>query len=986
MIRHHALASIGTFLSIIGISLSSAAVTIAPPPTVFVVTNTSDYGASDPPINGSLRWAMTQANTDGTPSRITFDIGTASDPGCALGGPCTIQPVRALPLLSAGNTEIDGYTQTGATEAVGGGFANLKIEVDGTNVAGANGFSITSAGNVIRGLVINRFGYWGIAIFNPAADANTIAGNYIGTDTTGLVCAGMGNGNSGVGIENGAGNNIIGGFTAADRNIISCNHLNGVDISDLSNSGSTSGNQVIGNWIGDPGLGPPDQGNTGAGVFIGHGAFDNSVGGASAGAGNAINHNGGDGVQVYGPETTGNIIAGNAIGVNPNGSTELPNNNAGVNLIGGTHGNTVGGPTEAEYNTISNNGNSGVRIAGPATRLNAVYGNYIGTNSDGTFALGNLVAGVLLEDEAWGNQIGPVNLISGNNGPGVMIREGSHDNVVQTNFIGTNGAGTSAIPNTIGVLIEGAATDNTIGGPSVANSNLISGNSSDGIRISGDGTDGNEIFSNAIGTNYGATTALANSTGVIIMNGAQFNVVGGPTSGNLISGNTASGVGISGSGSNENTVAGNVIGLNGAGTLALPNSLSGVHLNNGAQGNLIGGSEISAGNVISGNGQDGINVADASTTDNVIAGNFIGIDPSGTSAIANGVNGIILTDGTNGNIVGGGLALERNVISGNGGYGVLLDDEGTDGNQIAGNYIGTDATGASALGNAQSGVSIQGGSASNMVGGTSPGEGNVISGNSSQGVYLVNAGTSNNTVAGNIIGLNPAGSAAIPNSGSGVFVQLNANANTIGGSTEGARNVISGNLDRGIVLSTCNDTVVEGNYIGTDRTGTLPLGNGYDGIQIRSGSLNNVIGPNNRIANNGYFGVGISDLATTGNIVTASQIYDNGLAGIRLLNGANGGMMPAYIGTITLNPITISGTACAGCMVEVFANPEDVWEGRIYLASTSADGSGDWSLVVGSIPAPYLTATATDATNGSSEFAYNVVSSISSVYLPLITR
>ncbi len=380
-----------TLLVLISLILVPFTANAAPPPTEWEVTNTFDYGSSDPAVSGSLRWAMLQANGDGGESRILFDINTTTDPGCTPGPQCIIQPERPLPFLNDGGTEINGYSQPGALQAVGSGTALIKIEIDGSTVTGNNGFNVTSADNVIKGLAIHSFGYYGIAILNPVSDNNIIEGNYIGTNATGLICHGNGGKElvpgvpigGGIGIENGAGNNIVGGTTPAERNIIACNEINGVDISDLGNSGSTTGNQVLGNYIGDWSLGAPDQGNDDTGVFIGHGAFDNTVGGSTAGARNVINGNGGDGIQMYGPNTTGNVIAGNYIGVNGDATEDVGNTNAGVNIIGGAHGNTVGGVTVNERNVISGNSNSGVRLAGPATHDNDIGGNYIGTRATG---------------------------------------------------------------------------------------------------------------------------------------------------------------------------------------------------------------------------------------------------------------------------------------------------------------------------------------------------------------------------------------------------------------------------------------------------------------------------------------------------------------------------------------------------------------------------------------------------------------------------
>jgi titin len=972
MKHSHRLSTLFTVFLLFAMTFMALPGQAAPPPNNYTVTNTSDYGSSDPVITGSLRWAMALANSDSGASRIIFDIDTTTDAGCSLGGPCTIQPVRALPFLNAGDTEIDGYTQTGASEAVGSGFAVIKIEIDGTNVTGHNGFNITSANNEIRGLVINRFGLWGIVIMNPVADNNVIAGNYIGTDTTGLVCPTMGNGESGVGIENGAGNNTIGGTTSADRNIISCNHLNGVDISDLLfSSGSTSGNQVIGNYIGDPNLGPPDQGNSGAGVFIGHGAFNNTVGGSAAGTKNIINGNGGDGIQLFGPNTTGNVIAGNYIGVNGNATVEVPNDNAGVNIIGGAHGNTVGGSTVDERNVISGNLNSGVRLAGPATHENVITGNYIGTDATGGFAIANAVAGVLIEDQAWGNTIGPVNLISGNYGPGILLKGSATLNIAKTNFIGTNAAGDSPLQNYYGVQIEGGASNNLIGGISLADANLISGNQYDGVEITGTGTDSNVILSNTIGANLSA----------------QDNHVGQPASGNIISGNSYSGVWISGTGTSGNVVSANAIGIDGSGLLALPNDV-GVSIGLGALNNTIGGNVTGSGNVISGNTQDGVRLWDADTTGNTISGNHIGVGGAGILAIPNLSNGVDISAGAHHNIIGGEEILERNVISGNSEYGVYLEDSSTDYNQVLGNFIGTDSTGTSAVANGYSGVSLQNGPQFNVIGGAVAGEGNVISGNSNNGVYIVNSGTDNNTISGNFIGLDATGTMDLGNNRDGILIQIGPQGNVIGGSSTAERNVISGNDDDGIYISDASSNVVEGNYIGTDAQGVSGIGNGYRGVRIWNGASDNTIGPNNRIAYNTFSGVGVETATTVGNVITQNSIHSNLMGGIGLFDGAHNGINAPIITSTTMSSVTIEGSvaSCFFCTVEVFSNPIDEQQGRTYLGSVVTEADGSWSLTVPCISGDYLTATATDATDGTSEFSNVFTSTVRCLFLPLIMR
>src|SRR5262249_8945976 len=147
-------------------------------------------------------------------------------------------------------------------------------------------------------------------------------------------------------------------------------------------------------------------------------------------------------------------------------------------------------------------------------------------------------------------------------------------------------------------------------------------------------------------------------------------------------------------------------------------------------------------------------------------------------------------------------------------YGVFIVGAGTSGNLVAGNEIGTDATGSVALAN-QYGVRIDSSAADNTVGGTVAGAGNVISGNTGDGVEITGTGTTGNLVAANPIAPNAAGSAAIANGTDGVEIDTGASGNTIGGTSAGARNVISGNAYAGVEINAADDNLVEGDFIGT---------------------------------------------------------------------------------------------------------------------------------------------------------------------------
>jgi hypothetical protein len=370
----------------------------------YVVTNTNDSGA------GSLRQAILDANASAGSDTITFNI-----PGA---GVHTITPLAALPTLTDSGTTIDGYTQSGADEATASATATILIEIDGTNVTGNNGLNISSSGNVICGLAINRFGGNGIAIGGSTATGNLITGNYIGTDTSGT--ADLGNALDGVCIRGGARNNTVGGDAAGERNVISGNDWEGVRI-----AGSGMSNTVSGNYIGTDANGSADLGNGESGIYL-EDAVNNTIGGATAGERNVISGNG-TGVIIEGVDTTNNTIAGSFIGTDATGTAALGNTAHGIVIRSGAHGNTVGGDTLSERNVISGNGNYGVGIWDDGTDNNFLLGNYIGADASGTADLGNSLDGVRIYGSAKNNIVGgdaagERNIISGNDGSGVYIQ------------------------------------------------------------------------------------------------------------------------------------------------------------------------------------------------------------------------------------------------------------------------------------------------------------------------------------------------------------------------------------------------------------------------------------------------------------------------------------------------------------------------------------------------------------------------------------
>ena len=374
-------------------------------------------------------------------------------------------------------------------------------------------------------------------------------------------------------------------------------------------------------------------------------------------------------------------------------------------------------------------------------------GNYIGTDATGASAAPNGAGGI--KSNVSGAIIGagasPKNVISGNNGSGVDILIGAPS--IQNNFIGTNAAGTGALPNT-GPGINITQGQAAIGGSSAAVRNIISGNGAEGILINQSPLI--TVFQgNYIGTDVTGSVRIGNGAkgGVHIIN-SNGHTIGGanPGEGNVLSGNIGgSGFGIEEDNSNNLTIQGNIIGLNAAGTAKIQNDPGGIILFGGS-GHTIGGTTAGARNVISGNGGAGILILAVQTQ---VQGNYFGTNAAGTAALGNGASGILINGGDN-NTIGGTTAAARNVISGNGNGGVRIVFS-ADNNVVQGNFIGTDVNGTNGLGNGVNfaGVLIQGNCVNDTIGGVAAGAGNLIAFNQGPGVWVPDS--TNSPILGNSI-------------------------------------------------------------------------------------------------------------------------------------------------------------------------------------------------------------------------------------------
>jgi len=515
---------------------------------------------------------------------------------------------------------------------------------------------------------------------------------------------------------------------------------------------------------------------------------------------------------------------------------------------------------------------------------------YLGTNYDGTAAAPNQY-GVGFANGATGNNV--LNcLISGNTMGGVGIT-GSTNNNFKGNKIGTDRSGTQKLPNNYGIAIDNAS-GNIIGGTLAQDLNLISGNLTSGIVINGTSSSNTQIKGNYIGTDISGNDSLPNGCGIILA-GARNTIIGGNTAGsaNIISGNYQAGIVMNGSGTNFNSVTGNLIGTNKDGNNFVSNH-TGVMLKSNSNQNIIGGATAADRNIISGNLEIGVYIE--ASDSNVVKGNFLGPDISGNNTFMLGDsaiqgNGIELNTVSKYNIVGG-TGDERNIISGNRVYGLVYYGNSSY-NNTSGNYIGVNAAGNQRLANA-TGICVDGGSNHNKI------NSNVLSGNKSYGIFFVTTGTEYNEFRSNRVGINALATDTIPNY-IGVVLAAGTKYNILGGEYAAFGNIISGNYYSGIEISDMgtDHNQIMANIIGAvsaDTTEGLNRIGNYNGISIATNPRNNIIW-SNTISGNKNIGIILFEHADSNTIsynrigvfrpISDDYSCSNGVAGIAIVQGSS---------------------------------------------------------------------------------------------------
>jgi parallel beta-helix repeat protein len=568
------------------------------------------------------------------------------------------------------------------------------------------------------------------------------------------------------------------------------------------------------------------------------------------------------------------------------------------------------GSPVVRVDNATGNAINGFEVSAGSTELRAFsitrFGNGIVLETNGADIVAGNWIGLDLSGNADGNDDGIVassntntiggttaadrNVISGNTGDGVTITgSGATGNLVEGNYVGTTTDGAAAEGNGGQGIVVSSSKNDTL------SANVVSGNGQDGIRLAGAGASSSRIESNLVGTDALGTAAIANGAdGIALLDGASFNTVGGGASNrNVVSGNGHAGISIAGGGTRENGVAANFIGTSADGLSALPNTGSGVAILSGATNNSI------TRNVISGNGLHGVQIAGAGTSGNSLGGNSIGLNAN-QKKLSNGGSGVSVEAGASANEIGGGRG--RNVISGNAENGVAIVGAGTTANTVADNRIGTNRRAEKAIGNGFSGVLIADDASQNTIGGGPSNAINVISGNGFAGVEIrgsgcaadavrlpvLGVGTTANVVSGNFIGTGWA-SGSIPND-VGVAILAGASGNTVGGTGSGQGNLISANKDDGVLISDCgtSNNVVEGNDIGTTYGAGGALPNGGDGVRITSNASQNTVGGGARNVISGNTKQGVAIQAAQSNVVLGNYIGTNANATAAVPNGKDG--------------------------------------------------------------------------------------------------
>ena len=889
--------------------------------------------------------------------------------------------------LSGGGNLVQGNwigVDTGGTlarpNAAGMYVRSSNNQIDGTTAAGPNVIS----GNTSDGIQID--GSFG------AAATNTVRGNYIGLTASGL--AGLGNGGVGIAIFSGGAGSTTGntiGVVGAG-NVISANQ-HGITI----NNAGTATTVVQANLIGTDKNGTGAIGNLNRGISFDQGSHNNTVGGTAAGAGNTIAHNGAEGVWMGGAATNSNTLLGNAIFANGSPALGIDLNANGVdnNDTGDGDGGSNNTQNHPVLTAAMTNGLGSATLAGslnstPATTYRVEffasvtpdptgYGEgerFLGATNVTTDGAGNALVAVTLAATLNAGEYVSSTATVCTNGPCTTFGDTSEfgrnvqavGRLVVTTTADTVDGDTSSVAN----LIANPGPDGRISlreAITAANTSVALDTVTFGIPI----VDPGHVYyqDNGVAGTFAApvaTTLADQSTpsSPVITNydadypagtarswyritlGSDLPVVTSP----IVLDTTTQPLSVAGTGP--------VVELNGAGVVA-----TGLSMMAGSDASTIRGFVInrctSRGILLRG------------SSNSVVVGNFLGTNPAGTAPGPGNNVGVYLGGGTNtvtnNHRVGGTVAADRNIISGNNVDGVQISGlnvgpplPSTANNLIEGNYIGTDVTGMVAVANAAQGVAVfnngTGGTNTNNVIGA-PGAGNLISGNGNVGVLIRDPETTGTLVQGNKIGTNALGTGPLPNVSSGVQINTTTSNNRVGGTAVGAGNLIAYN------------------------NSSNSAGNG--GVAFVAGTGNSILG--NSIYANTRLGI---DLNMDG--VTPDDPLDADTGANNLLN------FPQIVGAYVANGtviVTCSFDVPAGSYrIEFFKNPSGAdpsgfGEGQTLVATRNfthpGGGAKFFSHNFPGSAGDVITATATACTDGGVCAAFSDTSEFSNAVTAIPT-
>jgi len=595
-----------------------------PPPTsrTVVVTNLRSAGW------GSLRAAINTVNAGPPGSSWTIHFWVRG----AITLTSSLPSVRRQVKIDA--TWTNGYSGRPVVELNCNGQAGLT-------------FAAGSAGSQLLGLAVDNARGDGVTL---NASKITLNGDYIGLDLFGRRA---GNSGDGVYVSPASSRNLIGLNPAAAvgvvSNVISGNGQNGLVLD------GSSDNTVVSNRIGTNRGGSVRIGNGGAGILITRWSDDNEIGGTA-----------------FVDKSTGQAN-------NPTGDKGTVTPVFVVPPLG---------------NLVSGNRSDGIIIAVHSTG-NVLNGNFVGTTADGDYPLGNGADGVWIFDAGNNSLIGCkfvnnpfvyYNVVSGNGGNGLTITD-SNNIVVQGNFFGSAANNAAVVPNRLnGILVEGTSANTQVGGV-IPLGNVSAGNGANGIEVT-DQVHGFVTFNTFGGLHAFGGAAPNGNDGVLITSTGGDNLVRT----NVMSGNTHNGIELAGNATGV-TVDPDIAGLNTEGNALLPNGGDGLLIDGNAHGNTIGGTlrSVIPQNTFSGNALYGVKI-DGTAHSNLVFRSYIGTEILGRTALGNGRGGVLIGGHAYLNAIGNFTHRPSNLISGNKGNGVKLRFN-TRLNRVVNNYVGVNRFG-----------------------------------------------------------------------------------------------------------------------------------------------------------------------------------------------------------------------------------------------------------------------------------------------------